>query len=411
MTNIPLNKIILFSLLISGINAETGLPAHKKTVCLNMIVKNDQKIIERCLESVKPYIDSWVIIDAGSVDGTQNVIEACLKDIPGKLYERKGVDFSRNKNEALELAKNVGDYILFIDADERISAKNGFETLQLDKDCYWTYTELGGSQQFKPFLINNELEWKWKGVLDEEIACQSESTKEVLNGIGLVANTVDGQPSPNLKKFYKDAQVLEKALESEPDNGRYATLLAESYLCAHEYNLALKAFERRALMGGVEEEVYWSLLNIAKLQEHLNMPPEKFIASYCKAFQFRPTRSEPLFQLVNYFYKTKNYVPGYLASKMATSIPESKDIIYVEPTIDEYKLRFAAAFCALKVGKHNEAFKLLDSILLKTDLTQEVQKEVRKNMQIMKLFVLDTPLIYPATPSQPQRDVDSKRGF
>ena len=44
-----------------------------KTICLNMIVKNEQPVIRRCLASVKEMIDYWVIVDTGSTDGTQDL--------------------------------------------------------------------------------------------------------------------------------------------------------------------------------------------------------------------------------------------------------------------------------------------------------------------------------------------------
>ena len=47
----------------------------KKTICLNMIVKNEAHIILETLNSVKKYIDYWVISDTGSTDGTQTVIK------------------------------------------------------------------------------------------------------------------------------------------------------------------------------------------------------------------------------------------------------------------------------------------------------------------------------------------------
>ena len=40
-----------------------------------MIVKNESKIIKRCLDSVKDHIDYWVIVDTGSTDGTQDIIK------------------------------------------------------------------------------------------------------------------------------------------------------------------------------------------------------------------------------------------------------------------------------------------------------------------------------------------------
>ena len=76
-----------------------------------MIVKNEKDVIVRCLESVKPVIDYWVIVDTGSTDGTQKIIKKELKDIPGELYERPWKNFGENRSEAFNLAKGKGDFI------------------------------------------------------------------------------------------------------------------------------------------------------------------------------------------------------------------------------------------------------------------------------------------------------------
>ena len=76
-----------------------------KTICLNMIVKNESKAIRKLLESVKNIIDYWVIFDTGSTDGTQDIIREFLQDIPGELHERPWVDFAHNRNEALVVAQ------------------------------------------------------------------------------------------------------------------------------------------------------------------------------------------------------------------------------------------------------------------------------------------------------------------
>ena len=44
----------------------------QQTLCLCMIVKNESRVIERCLSAVRPLIDYWVISDTGSTDGTQD---------------------------------------------------------------------------------------------------------------------------------------------------------------------------------------------------------------------------------------------------------------------------------------------------------------------------------------------------
>ena len=73
------------------------------TICLNMIVKNEAHVIRRCLDSVRPFIDCWVIVDTGSTDGTQELIREVMRDIPGELRERPWKNFAHNRNEALSL--------------------------------------------------------------------------------------------------------------------------------------------------------------------------------------------------------------------------------------------------------------------------------------------------------------------
>ena len=121
-----LKKIFyIFFLLVTGL--------AYADVCLNMIVKDEAPVILRSLESVKSIIDYWVIVDTGSTDGTQDLIRNFMKDIPGELHEREWINFGHNRNEALDLARNRGDYVLFIDADEVFSINNDFKLPLLKK--------------------------------------------------------------------------------------------------------------------------------------------------------------------------------------------------------------------------------------------------------------------------------------
>ena len=92
----------------------------KPTLCLNMIVKNEAKIIARCLTSARPLVSTWVIVDTGSTDGTQDVIRRTLADLPGELHERPWRNFGANRTEALALAKGKSEYILIMDADDEL---------------------------------------------------------------------------------------------------------------------------------------------------------------------------------------------------------------------------------------------------------------------------------------------------
>jgi glycosyltransferase involved in cell wall biosynthesis len=100
--------------LLSTIWTVSGTVTAHPAICLNMIVRNEAHVVTGLLDSVAPYISSWVVVDTGSDDGTQELIRAHMGrlGIPGELHERSWRDFGHNRTEALALAQGHGDYIL-----------------------------------------------------------------------------------------------------------------------------------------------------------------------------------------------------------------------------------------------------------------------------------------------------------
>src|SRR4051812_2036165 len=82
-----------------------------------MIVRDEEAVIARCLESARPFIDAAMIVDTGSTDRTVSLICEAVKDMPGELLERPWVDFGTNRTELLQLARGTADYLLLLDAD------------------------------------------------------------------------------------------------------------------------------------------------------------------------------------------------------------------------------------------------------------------------------------------------------
>ena len=81
------------------------------TLCINMIVKNESKIITRMLDTVLPIIDAYCICDTGSTDNTVKVIEDYFKEknIPGKVVVEPFINFSHNRNFALNACEGLSD--------------------------------------------------------------------------------------------------------------------------------------------------------------------------------------------------------------------------------------------------------------------------------------------------------------
>jgi cellulose synthase/poly-beta-1,6-N-acetylglucosamine synthase-like glycosyltransferase len=63
----------------SNENSIIDLNDNTPKICLNMIVKNESKVILRLLYSVLPLIDGYCICDTGSTDNTIELIESFMK--------------------------------------------------------------------------------------------------------------------------------------------------------------------------------------------------------------------------------------------------------------------------------------------------------------------------------------------
>ena len=363
--------------------------SERQTICLNMIVKNESKVIARCLESVKPLIDYWVISDTGSTDNTKELILETMKGIPGELHEHPWKDFGHNRNNALKLAKGKADFILFIDADETLVFEENFSFPYLDKDFYFfsVLNEIEGqllSEYKRILLIDNSLDWEWEGVLHEVVTCPEAKNCELLEGVTNISRTREGFRASDPDKYLKDALVLEKALKDDPGNTRYVLHLGLSYIHARKYDLALKAFQRRIDMTpGVQgsAEIYLSLYEIGCIQIHCQEAAEKIIANLTAAHLYRPAQAEPLYQLGEYFLFQNNPFLAYLVLKQALEIPFPKrELIFIEPWIYDWAILFRFAESAFKIGRLQESKVAIEKLLPNPNLPESLRDELQDHL-------------------------------
>lgn len=80
-----------------------------------IITKNENDRIRACLESIK-WADEIIVVDNGSQDDTLNI----AREYTAKIFKANIQDFASLRNLAME--KSSGDWVLFVDADERVLA-------------------------------------------------------------------------------------------------------------------------------------------------------------------------------------------------------------------------------------------------------------------------------------------------
>ncbi len=366
-----------------------------QTICLNMIVRNEAHVIRRCLESARPLIDAWVISDTGSTDGTQDIVREVLSDIPGTLIERPWVDFAHNRTEVLDSSRGRCDYTLIVDADDEFATDAGFVMPALKADSYSIAVHFSGMTYHRRQLVRSALPWRYVGVLHEYITCEQALTEEMLNGLRIVVHH-EGARSRDSLSYRRDALILEKALLDEPDNPRYVFYLAQSYHDAQDLELSLRHYRRRAAMGGWRDEAWFSLYRIAKISEQLNRPWPEVMASYLAAFQYMPSRAEPLYWIAMHYQHAKEFcvAKGFFEWAMAISAP-APTALFVERPVYDYLLELEYAVCCYWVGAHAEAMAINDHLLARETLPATLVERVTANRQFSQdiLAEHDSPLV------------------
>jgi glycosyltransferase involved in cell wall biosynthesis len=360
-----------------------------------MIVKNESKVLPRLLRSVKDVIDYYVIVDTGSSDDTIALIEREMGEygIPGEVHERPWVNFGVNRQQALELALQAGkcDWLLFIDADEElgISDPKFYEKLE-PGISYDIEKHHGGMRYAIPHLIDvKHSKWKWEGpVHNYLVTLDGNRTRKRLDAIWIIYHAGQGAKSHGLtaeQKYLRDAKLLEEDLVQHPDNARSQFYLGQSYKHAGHKEKAYAAYKKRVTMKGWAEEDYMAQLEVGRVANLLDEPEDVVLKELLAAYELRPTRAEPLYELARYYRMRKNYGKSTLFARAGLAVPRPDDQLFVAQDVYDWRLHDELGVSAYWIGCYAEAKAACEHVLGRSEqglrVPEEDLRRVRDNLE------------------------------
>ena len=367
----------------------------RTNICLSMIVKDEVAVLPRLFRSVKDYIDYYVIVDTGSTDDTIALIRREMHGygIDGEVHERAWVNFGVNRQQALELAVEAGkaDWLLIIDADEELGVSDPKFYEKLEPGVtYDIEKHHSGTRYAVPHLINvRDTRWKWEAPVHNYLVNIGGSTRrELRKDVWIIYHPGEGAKSHGLtqeQKYLRDAKLLEEDLKQHPDNARSQFYLGRSYKHAGKLQEAYEAYAKRVGMGGWAEEAFMAQLELGRVAAELELPEDAVVRELMAAFEMRPRRAEPLYELARYFRVKKMYGKSLIFARAGLFTPRPDDYLFVSQEVYEWRLLDELGVSSYWVGNYAEGKTACQEILRRVEQGLEIPEEdlqrIRENLE------------------------------
>ncbi len=351
----------------------------QKTICLCAIMRDEEKVLPRLIESCAPIIDYWVIVDTGSKDKSKEIIvdEMKKRKIPGELHEREWVDFGINRNQLLELSFAKADYLLLMDCDMTTHPTENFDKSKLHHDAYdIRYTgDLDFAQQL---FVSGHKKWHYVGPTHEYITADHQYTLGDLRDLP-VAHHFDG--GTRSEKLERDRKLLETDILDNPGDARSSFYLAQTYNNLQLWEKAFKYYQQRVKIGGWEEEVYYSKYQCALMQMRMGKREEARIL-FLDAWEFRPVRVEALYMMGVLAREDKRYNQASMYLERAHNTPyPANDRLFIHRSISDYLIQFDLAIAYFYTGRIHDAQKLNDFVINHPGTAESIKTQAIDNQK------------------------------
>jgi len=327
------------------------------TISLCMIVKNEEKTLGRCLDSVKDIADEIIIVDTGSTDGTKNI----ASKYTDKIYDFVWInDFSAARNFAFE--KATEEYILWLDADDILMDEDRKKLLELKNNMdtsvdsvtmnYNLAFDAKGnvtSSLRRNRLVRRACHFKWIGAVHEYLAVGG---KIINSDISVTHKSIEHDSDRNLMIYEKR---LEAGEEFTPrDLYYYANELLDHRRFEEAAEFYLKFLNTG--QGWVEDNI----AACGKLSDcYHNLGDKKKELMYAlKSFEYDIPRAEFCCRIGYFFFSSGKYREAVFWYKLATELERpSQNWGLVNHACWTWLPHLQLCVCYDRLGEHELAYR------------------------------------------------------
>jgi len=302
------------------------------------MVRNEEKVILRVLESAKGVISAIALTDTGSTDRTIEVAEEWAKDngLQIAIFREKWVNFgvSRTKSamNGREFYPNA-DYLLLLDGDMVLRPQPNFNPDDLTANDYMIEQYNSGTHYYNTRLIDVKKFYRSVAGTHEYWGCPVGVRSGRFEDLKIDDMNDGGSRSD---KHIRDINIMLEGMRKNvtPDYliGRYSFYLGQTYQGVGNYTLSNFWYKKCASQGGWDQQVYYSLHQIGE-NYFRDGQFKKAIMYAFKAWDSRPSRAEPLLVLARSFACLNMKHMAKFYAELGKNIPTSTDVLFLDSKV------------------------------------------------------------------------------
>lgn len=295
---------------IADDTATTVDTPSKPTICICMIVKNEEKRLPACLESLKGFYDKLVIVDTGSTDRTMEIAEEYGAD----LYEHEWHDFSDARNVSFSYADPDCEWTGIIDADEELEPVDFFRIYNAmmtpdigsiiiqvlhDRPSGWSM------QPMERFIRTGT--GHYVGLKHNQLVTDN---KRLYIPARLYHYGYNLPPKEAKAKYERDIKLLDMELAEDPDNVYTLRNYIMSYMSMGKYEEVIVAAEallaREGELKFTELSLQITLINLGRSYGAVGKT-EKSIATLTRLANEFPGNIDAMFYLAQILFSNDDF--------------------------------------------------------------------------------------------------------
>jgi cytochrome c-type biogenesis protein CcmH/NrfG len=352
-------------------------------VCLAMVVQDSADALPSLIDSLDGVIDQWLVVDAGSLDGTVELVPKLLRHLPGRLERRPWINPAHNRTEVLELASELTEpsHLLVLDPHMVVEARRDFRSQLAAADAQRLMVAVRRPlfEVRQPLLLRTGPRWSYEGTAYTRLVSEVPVASQPFDALVVTEH----QPGNNAAAaLADDLESLVVHMQREPADPDLAFHLAENYRALGRADEAVAAYLECLEMSPSPDLTFHCVLTLGDLAAAAG-DYSGAAWRFQEAMQIDPYRAEPFHRLGRLLNEQARWEAARVWLEHGATLAPAQHGLVIERWVEHWGLSFELAVAQWWTGRRDLADATFRELLGRPEVPDAYRRACEHNLALM----------------------------